>query len=343
LKKIAAVVVTHNRKKLLGECLDALLRQGRALDSIIIIDNSSNDGTKDFLQERYLNNSVFDYICLPDNIGGAGGFHEGIARGLQKNFDWLWLMDDDTEPAENALEVLVSSPFFENQKTGALLCRIMNRNNSGEKSKDPVISNEAVSRCELIFAGKKLTGTDFEQPFLKVSTYPLLGILVKSDVIRKVGNVRKEFFIYCDDADFTLRISDFYQMVLIRDSRILHKATSAIFVPKTVLGKRCYFLPIESFWREYYECRNYLYLFRQRLGLFKALLSLFNYLKPIVKILVFGDHKVRKIAIYFKAIKDALSGNLGKNIDPQKFNPLPVKTSNTVRLTGAPTGKPTTD
>ena len=53
---ICAVVVTYNRKKLLGECLDALLHQTRPLDSIIVIDNASTDGTYEYLNERRLIN-----------------------------------------------------------------------------------------------------------------------------------------------------------------------------------------------------------------------------------------------------------------------------------------------
>jgi GT2 family glycosyltransferase len=325
-QKIAAVIVTHNRKRLLGECLDALMRQTRPLNSIIIIDNASNDGTQDFLQQNYLQNPIFDYIRLPDNLGGAGGFSSGIERGLQKAFDWLWLMDDDAEPSGNALEVLVNSSFFDAPATGALLCGITNHDNSASQSGGVITSTEAVARCEKIFTGKTLTSVDFERPFLKVATYPLLGILAKCDAVRKVGNVRSDFFIFCDDTDFTLRISDAYDMVLIKDSRLLHKANLAAFMPRSFFGKTFYFIPINGFWREYYSCRNYIYLIRQRLGLAKALFNSLYFLKPVTKALLFGDYKFQRTAIYFKAIKDALSGNLGKNIDPQK-----------VRMTKCPT------
>jgi rhamnopyranosyl-N-acetylglucosaminyl-diphospho-decaprenol beta-1,3/1,4-galactofuranosyltransferase len=51
--KIAAVVVTYNRKNLLGECLDAILRQTRAPEAVYVIDNASTDGTCEFLKEKY--------------------------------------------------------------------------------------------------------------------------------------------------------------------------------------------------------------------------------------------------------------------------------------------------
>ena len=49
---ICAVVVTYNRKELLIECLEALLKQTRQLDGIYIIDNSSKDETPELLKEK---------------------------------------------------------------------------------------------------------------------------------------------------------------------------------------------------------------------------------------------------------------------------------------------------
>ena len=44
---------------------------------------------------------------MPENTGGAGGFHEGMNRAVAAGFDWLWLMDDDLLTAPDALETLV--------------------------------------------------------------------------------------------------------------------------------------------------------------------------------------------------------------------------------------------
>jgi GT2 family glycosyltransferase len=43
--KVAAVVVTYNRRDLLLESLAAVLAQSRAPDSVIVVDNASEDGT----------------------------------------------------------------------------------------------------------------------------------------------------------------------------------------------------------------------------------------------------------------------------------------------------------
>jgi glycosyltransferase involved in cell wall biosynthesis len=46
---VAAVLVTYNRQCLLAECLEALLKQTRPLERIILVDNASTDGTAEWL------------------------------------------------------------------------------------------------------------------------------------------------------------------------------------------------------------------------------------------------------------------------------------------------------
>ena len=92
--KVNTVVVTYNRKNLLKLCIDKLLEQSYAINKIIIVDNASNDGTREYLHE--LIDDVFDIVFLDENLGGAGGFYFGIKRAYEIGCDYLWIMDDDT-------------------------------------------------------------------------------------------------------------------------------------------------------------------------------------------------------------------------------------------------------
>ena len=57
-KKVIAVIVTYNRKELLKECINALLQQDYNNCDILVVDNASTDGTKDFILEELQNNKV---------------------------------------------------------------------------------------------------------------------------------------------------------------------------------------------------------------------------------------------------------------------------------------------
>jgi len=66
-KKVIAVVVTYNRKELLKECINALLQQDYDNCDILVVDNASTDGTKEFIADELQNksNEISDII---DNL-----------------------------------------------------------------------------------------------------------------------------------------------------------------------------------------------------------------------------------------------------------------------------------
>ena len=103
-ERVCAVVVTYNRKQLLAECLGGLLKQTRALDHVLVVDNASTDGTPEMLAREFPHVEV---VRLSENLGGAGGFHAGIKHAYEAGFDWMWVMDDDVEPRTGALEVML--------------------------------------------------------------------------------------------------------------------------------------------------------------------------------------------------------------------------------------------
>lgn len=103
--RVCAVVVTFNRKDLLRECLQGLLRQTRPPDQILLVDNLSTDSTPAMVRAEFPTVVVYE---LGRNLGGAGGFHHGMKRAHEEGFEWLWIMDDDVEPYPEALERLLA-------------------------------------------------------------------------------------------------------------------------------------------------------------------------------------------------------------------------------------------
>lgn len=305
--KICALVVTYMRAALLKECLNALLAQTFVVDKIYVIDNDSSDGT-DIMMKSDFNIPQIEYINIEGgNIGPSACWNIVMKRAIRDAFDWLWLMDDDTVADPKALEMLIRCPYMNDRQTGALLSSVRNTNLE--------ISNESVIRCEKIFKNRHIDSKDFEQEYLSVSTYPLLGILVRANVLERVGLLNTEFVIQADDTDFTLRISDIYKMWIVRDSILIHKYEAAKFQEVKLMGKILYYIPLlQGQWREYYGCRNYLFLVHRRKGTLKFIKAAMPCLKSMLKVLLLADHRYFRAWIYLIALRDALSGKLGFRI-----------------------------
>src|SRR4051812_17280504 len=110
---IAAVIVTCNRLPLLQKGVDAVRRQTLKPAAIYVIDNGSTDGTPEWLAGQG------DLVVIrQENLGSAGGQYAGVRAAYRGGHDWVWCMDDDTIPADDALREMTLIPAFGDAGTG---------------------------------------------------------------------------------------------------------------------------------------------------------------------------------------------------------------------------------
>lgn len=337
LESVCAVVVTYNRKELLLDCLEGLLKQTKLPEGICIIDNASTDGTPEFLfkkgfikslpneksektvelnSEMYLQNFNkvvnIHYIRMPKNLGGSGGFYEGMKRGFEKGYRWLWLLDDDIKPKEDALEKLLSYTHYSNIKAFA-----------------SIIVNEKDGSIELYHRGKlnlskifpiiqePLNTEDYESNLIEISFSSFPGLLLSRDLIEKIGFPIKEFFIYHDDVEYCIRINRHNEKILlVRDSVIFQRyvATKGIRTI-TFLGQEKYRLDIKNYWRMYFSIRNLTYIgkmYSKNKGLFYFNL-IKNLLRNVAGIILLDDNKLKRINLIINAYIDGILERFDNN------------------------------
>lgn len=286
--KICAVVVTYNRKELLGECLTALLNQTRPQDEIIVIDNASADGTDQFLREKFPN---ITHIRLPENIGGAGGWHEGMKLAYEKGYDWIWLMDDDAIPLNDALQKLLTAmEQLPADKIGALLSNV-------------VWSREEVDHA--IWKG------NFE---VDVGVFP--GWLASRKAIERVGLCRKDFFIYWEDTEYSQRLrNNGFNLYRVSSSYVIHKDWAAQPKKSINILLRRVSKPIYPNWKSYYLFRNQILMYKSQRRNYKLLTTLLMQIPTeiVIRLLMKDTGKIKFI---LKATIDGLFNRTGKRVSP---------------------------
>lgn len=210
MKKVAAVVVTYNRRELLKKNIEALLVQSYNDFDIYIIDNSSTDGTFEYIKE-YIDTNKIIYEYLPINIGGAGGFNYGIKKVVQLGYEYAWIMDDDTIPFENTLDNLIKADKTLNGNYGFLSSVAL------WKDKTPCKMNKQKISKEWYFESQYL-----KYGLLKTYYATFVSFFIKAEVVQKVGLPIKDFFIWGDDVEYTNRISKKYKCYIAGKSQVLH-------------------------------------------------------------------------------------------------------------------------
>lgn len=295
---ICAVVVTFNRKALLYECLTALSSQTKHLDEIIVIDNASSDGTDELIGAEF---NKTTYIKLPENIGGAGGFHEGLKLAYEKGHDWIWVMDDDAIPMHDALEKLLDCPVRRNDEVYALASAVLNRDGS------------IFLAHRRIFDAKELTETmvdasKYDQDYFQMDTASFVGFAVSRRAIEAIGLPLKEMFIYFDDTEYSLRIRKKGIMVTVPASKIVHG------VPTKSLKNSVWGQP-PSGWKKYYAIRNSIYAYKKHgePGFTFYMRQFRETLYGAKETLGSGKARYYNLKIILSATFDGLRGKLGKN------------------------------
>lgn len=303
--KVNAVVVTYNRKKLLKECLDALLRQTYKINKIIIIDNASNDGTDIFLKEEYSYPQIEVYT-LNKNTGGAGGFYLGTKLAYNE-CDWVWEMDDDTIPEQNALEALLTAREKIDGDISFLASTVFGID--GEPMNVPVIDGRPTSN------GYSDWYKYLKYGIIKIEQATLVSLLINSNAIKKIGAPHPDFFIWGDDTEYTLRMTHYYAPAYyVGDSIVLHKRIGAknltIFEENNPNRIKLYKL--------YY--RNNLVskmVYMGRLKYFKALvLALIDSFKCLV---ICNKYRILKFKTIQAGILEFIVGKYGKEAFNNRF------------------------
>lgn len=285
--RIVAAVVTYNRKQMLVECIDALLNQTIPVD-IMIIDNASTDGTKEEIID-YINEEKIIYINTGQNLGGAGGFNFALRKAIKKEYDYVWIMDDDTIPTSNALLELVRAIKDTSGRFGFL------------SSKALWIDGNLCKMNEQKFLDSvEISGKTFR----KCRQATFVSMLLPAEIVIQKGLPIKDFFIWGDDVEYTRRISKDYPCYYVPESIVIHKTVNNE-------GSNIAKDDISRMKRYRYAYRNEVYIAKEE-GLNRKLYQIFKVLYHIMKVMVQSDgHKVEKIKII-----------IGSSIEGLRFSPV---------------------
>src|ERR1017187_5120700 len=105
MTKPSVVIPNWNGKDSLGDCLDSLLKQ-TLKPHIIVVENGSIDGSREFVQEKY---PSAELITHDKNLGFAGGVNSGIRRAMEPGDEFVALLNNDAIANEKCLESLVAA------------------------------------------------------------------------------------------------------------------------------------------------------------------------------------------------------------------------------------------
>ena len=227
-RQVLFVVLSYNGYEDTVQCLDSIYANLPDSAAVLVIDNASYPPVAPALQARFPSTEV---IALPTNTGWAGGNNIGIELALERGFEWMCLLNNDTVFPDGQVtawcDSLLQAPpalmhpaiYYWDEPDVAQLCPVGEATWHGN-----VLMNYAYGAC--------------------------LGI--HRNIFEKIGSFDERFFLQLEETDFYHRAVDAgYVAVCDPTVKIFHKESRA-FGGKQTPSKR------------YYSTRNSLLLTEKR-------------------------------------------------------------------------------
>lgn len=191
---VSVIVVNHDRRQLLADCLDSLLRQSLTPLEILVVDNGSRDGSQQYLRD--LKSPLVRLLELPSNLGFAAANNRAlkVARG-----EFIALLNNDAVAESKWLERLIQ-PLRSDPCCGMCASKIL-------------LEGGIIDKVgHLLFLDGQNRGRGTGEPDrgqYDQSQEVLLpdgcAAAYRRELLHQVGGFDEDFFAYADDADLGLR------------------------------------------------------------------------------------------------------------------------------------------
>ena len=294
---IAVILVNWKKYNLTSNCINSLNKSNYKNFKIILVDNEYSEKSLIDLKNKHKELIVFKE---KNNLGFAGGNNIGIRYALENDYDYIMLLNNDTEVKENFILTLVER-MEKNLFLAAVQPLILNFSNKS------IIWNAGGKLNK--FLG--LTSTRLNNNKLNSSivfddyTDWISGccILIKSEILTKVGLLDEKFFNYYEDVDWSLRMKNLgYDLGFVKESIIYHHGSSSSKNKKNKEG-------VISSKIHYFNIRNHILLLKKHKNLFNFFGIVFFQIIKITSYIFYFLIRFRfnKLTMVLKGLKHGLN------------------------------------
>lgn len=206
------IIPNYNGKKFLEECLKALSNQSYTAYEVIFVDNASEDGSVQFIEDNYPD---IEIIKNNKNTGFSYAVNQGIrkARG-----EYIVLLNNDTVPNKDWLEELIKC-IKKDEKLFSVCSKMIQYN-------DPQKIDDAGDEYNVLgWAWKRGDGEAVDRYNITKEVFSSCAgaAVYRKKILDEIGGFDESFFAYMEDVDISYRAKIFgYKNKYCAEAGILH-------------------------------------------------------------------------------------------------------------------------
>jgi len=246
---VIVLILTYNGKHLLEESISSYLNNSYRNFNVVVIDNGSSDGSKEYIEKHFPKASV---IRLETNKGYSGGFNFGLSYAVNElDADYVLVTNDDVYADKELINELIKITVID-EKIGFITGKVYYYNQNGVRT---VIQTVGKKLDSLNIVGGHIGGGEVDEgqydQIVERDFIDDVFTLVKNDVIVKTGGYDENFFLQYEELDWQLRAKKFgYKIFYTPYAKLWHKIGMSTGGPESPL-------------RYYYNKRNRILLVKR--------------------------------------------------------------------------------
>jgi len=220
--RVAIVLVNWNNRQDTLDCLASLEGLAYREFGTILVDNGSTDGSIELFRRR----GDVDLIENGENLGIAKANNVGIARAMERGFDMIMLLNNDTEVAPDMLSILVEA-LESDPRVGVVGPKMYYHSEPDVIWFAGGVVMPWRGDCAHVGYGEKDTG-QYDQE-AETDYITSCCMLARTSLYKELGGIDPYYFIYFDETDFCLRASRAgHRVVYVPRARLWHKVSRSM-------------------------------------------------------------------------------------------------------------------
>lgn len=217
---VCVIVTNWNQAEHTLACLETIYAQDYKDVSVLVVDNGSTDDTVHRVSTAYPQATL---LALPKNLGPTGGYNSGFRYALETGFNLVFLLNNDTLLAPDCISELVNEAQSA-QDIGLVMPKIYY---ADEPNRIWSVGGwENKWNYEVQRPGENQMDEGQWEEAVDIDDAPFCAVLIKRDLLEKVGLPDERFFLYYEDRDFSRRAQEAdFRLRLAPKAKMWHKVS----------------------------------------------------------------------------------------------------------------------
>lgn len=225
---VGIVILNYKNYSDTFSCIESVLKINYDSYFIVVVDNKSEDGSAERLQQDFHNKATVHFLLLDKNDGYATGNNRGIELALANGAEYICILNNDTVVNADFLNYMIDF-MMKNKEYGIVSPLICDYNNSSLVQSAGAYINLKTGKQKLLLYKENISSVKQGSVLYQPDYLGGACLLVRKNIFEKIGYIPEYYFLFYEETDWCFHArKKGFRLACITDSRIYHKGSATI-------------------------------------------------------------------------------------------------------------------